>query len=565
MSDPLLDWLKLYGQSRGFVPDNLREGYEPATEMHSFLREKGIEFEAHVVRNLEARFGALRIAGSSRAVADPTLYEATLDAMRLGAPILLRPVLWDAERSAYGIPSLLVRSDLLNQIAANPVLSVEESIRSAPLLEGAHHYRVVDIRFTSLALNGKGRIGNDNSARRRKAQLLVCNRALGQMQGWEPWAAYVIGRGWSQGRERGDSCLDRLGIADMTDPLMAKLVDEASAWVRRVRSEGSEWEVLPTPTVKELYPNMGNIQDAPWHLAKKEIAEELGELTQLWWVTPRNRPHAHAAGVFRIEDAACHSGLFELKDTTAAKLHAIIETNRPGRRDLVRPDHVRADEETWRKPKALEFFVDFETVSDLDDRFSRFPAKAGQALIFMVGCGHVEDGRWQFRVFTCDHLTEPCEARMLEEWLVHMESVRQRLMPEDHPLVFHWSHAENSTLNNAYNSARNRHRKNWPNIRLYDFLTKVVLEEPVTVKGAYAFGLKVIATAMHRNGLIQTEWTNGPGDGLAAMIGAWRCDATARRRNCSMCELPLMQSIEEYNEVDCRTMQEIVAYLRDHP
>ena len=89
-------------------------------------------------------------------------------------------------------------------------------------------------------------------------------------------------------------------------------------------------------------------------------------------------------------------------------------------------------------------------------------------------------------------------------------------------------------------------------------------KEPVTVKGALGFGLKAVATAMHSQGWIETDWADSPVDGLGAMVGAWRCDAEARQRGVSMATLPLMGEIAEYNQVDCEAMMEIVRYLRNH-
>ncbi|HWA83401.1 MAG TPA: hypothetical protein VG820_08220 [Fimbriimonadaceae bacterium] len=558
-ADPLLDWLALYGAAKGFVPDDLRPDYDASTDMSLFQGDKQGRFEAGVLRKLGESFEVVRIGGLDMVI-DFDLVDATFEAMRRGVEIIHRPHLLDSARGAFAIPTLLVRSDVVNRLTAQPSVSMEESLLPAARLDRPHHYRVVDVKFTTLDLLASGYVGNDASDRRRKVQLLIANRALGQMQGLEPLAAYVLGRSWKQGKERGNSCLDRLGLVAVADPLLIEMADAALAWVRRVTDEGADWEVLPEPSVAELYPNMSNDRDRPWHEAKREIAEALGELTLLWHVTPANRPFAHRAGVYRLDDPNCHSDLFQLKGAHGSKLQAVIETNHGG--DLVRPGRLQADQETWREPGPLEFYVDFETVTDLDDDFSKLPSRGGQPLIFMIGCGHVENGRWTFKAFTCDRLDEVSEAGIIDAWHTHMAEVRARLWPGSDPLLFHWSHAETSTLNTAYNSARTRHGRDWPDLNWYDFLGKVVRAEPVAVKGSFAFGLKSIARAMHTHGLIETEWTNGPGDGLEAMLGAWRCEAKADLQNCSMRELPLMQSIEAYNEVDCRVMQEIVAWLR---
>ncbi len=570
IQDPILDWLDLYGRSNGFVRDDERRGYDAETDMGRFLLEKGRAFEVGVMRCLEDTFEVVRIGQHSRDAHDADLYERTLKAMADGVEIIYQPVVQDLDRQTFGVPDLLVRSDVLNRLANQRVISDQEAA-SASILNNRsfpRHYRVVDIKFTSLDLNAQGFVGNDSADRRKKAQLLAYNRALGIMQGYEPPVAYLIGRGWKQTVKsvttRSDSCLDRLAPADMREPALGQLVDDAIAWIRRLRAEGGSWQVAPKPSVCELHPNMSNTQDSPWHTAKKEIAERTGELTLLWRITPKTRPSAHQAGIVTFNDARCDSTIFGLAESYAAKLQKIIEINREGCPDKVRPAKVSTAEVEWREPGPLEFYVDFETVSDLNDDLASLPQKGGQALIYMIGCGHIEDGKWTFRAFTCDRLTEDCERAIINAWHEHMAEVRQRLWPTGKPLVFHWSHAEQSFLNTAYNSARKRHAADWPDLDWFDFLVKVMREEPITVKGALSFGLKSVAKAMHRNGLIETEWTNGPGDGLAAMVGAWRCDDKVALHGGKMIDLPLMQRIEAYNEVDCKVMWEIVSYLRTH-
>ena len=49
------------------------------------------------------------------------------------------------------------------------------------------------------------------------------------------------------------------------------------------------------------------------------------------------------------------------------------------------------------------------------------------------------------------------------------------------------------------------------------------------------------------------------------MTGAWWCDEESAENGCGLLDVGLMQEIAAYNEVDCKVMQEILAYLRtDH-
>ena len=82
------------------------------------------------------------------------------------------------------------------------------------------------------------------------------------------------------------------------------------------------------------------------------------------------------------------------------------------------------------------------------------------------------------------------------------------------------------------------------------------------MRGAFGFGLKAVAKAMKKAGLIETEWGDGPADGLGAMAGAWSCDSEARRAGKRMTELDLMKSIEAYNRVDVKVMAEVLSFLR---
>jgi hypothetical protein len=308
--------------------------------------------------------------------------------------------------------------------------------------------------------------------------------------------------------------------------------------------------------------------DPPWSREKKRIAVELGELTRMWQLglDKRNALLERVPPISRWDDPALTAAVAGVNgEKYGPRFDAILDVNRDPDGPVARPSRVMTREGEWRTPEGLEFFVDFETTSDCDDDFSRLPEKGGQTLIFMIGCGHVENGQFHFRCFTVDAMTEGAEADVLDQWFRHMADVQQRLGFGQPPRVFHWSPAEDSSFSSAYNSARKRHqRKCWPEPRWFDFLDLVVRQEPFVVRGAFGFGLKAIGKALHSHGLIQTCWDDGPTDGLGAMVGAWSAAAEARQRRCSVRETDLVRDIERYNEVDCRVMQEVIDYLRSH-
>lgn len=578
LNDPILDWLDLYGELKGYPRDDALPGYDPRTDFREFLFAQGREFEARVIAHLRREVEVRTITDDHLQTRTREAAERTFAAMHEGVPILYQGVLWDAEHGAFGAPDLLVRADILERLFPG-TLGAKEITIAAPDLGGAWHYRVVDVKFSTLHLNAAGTdLTNGGSMPAYKTQLFLYNRALGRIQGHEPPATHLIGRSWERTQKgvdyRGNSALEIAAtVAQSGETARGRSTASTAAgalhWVRRLRAEGATWQATPAPSTRQLYPDAGNAQDAPWHAAKRQIAHEIEELTLLWQVGVDKRDQGHAAGIYRWTDPRLRPEDVGIKPTSTyhAPLTALLDINRTTEGPPVRRGHG-TDPKAWRPVPPLEFFTDFETFGDLRDHFDTFPERGGQTLIFMIGCGHIEDGEWQFRCFVADAETEEAEARMIDDWLDHMESVRQRPAPgraagQAAPRVTHWSHAEKVTFETAYNSAKARHpEKQWPSPNWFDFLTEVVRKEPVVVRGAMGFGLKAVARALHSHGLVQTLWGDGPTDGLGAMMGGWWCYDEAARTGIPVTSLNLMKQIIEYNEVDCRSMWEVVCAVR---
>jgi hypothetical protein len=576
LQDPLLDWLDLYGHSKAFQRDDELAGYDPRTDFSKFLLRKGGEFETAVLKYLKTLTTVATIASNPNDARDLKKAEETFAAMKHGEPVISHGVLRDAAGQTYGIPDILIRSDELARLFPNTLTEDEARQSARDLGEVSWHYRIIDIKFTTLDLLAGGDLGNSGSAPAYKTELFIYNRALGRIQGYLSPVSYLLGRSWKQELKgktyRGDSCMERLAPVPQNSTLSNKsqlivVMEAAANWIRQVRLNGKNWSVLPDPSVPELRPNMGNDQDAPWSSAKHRIAQELEDLTLLWQVGPDKRTEANRLGIYRWRDPKCTAtALGVTGPKTQPALQAILDINQPDEGPRVAPSRITTDEQEWRNESPLEFYVDFETVNDLNDDFSKIPKRGGLAMIFMIGCGHLEQGSWQFQCFTAEDLTERSELIIIDAWLAHMKAVRDRLgLTKTEPLVFHWSPAETSNWETAYNAARTRHQdraKDWPSIRWFDIWKQVIRAEPVVARGALGFGLKAMAQAMQGHGLIETQWKEGPVDGRGATAGAWWCAEQATLKKASLLDIDLMQDIQRYNEVDCKVMMEILRYLR---
>ena len=568
-ADPLLDWLVEHGRSKGYVQDDERPGHDERTDFLKFIFGKGREFEAVAVAYIAERFQFVEIATSHHDARSTAAAERTWEAMAAGTEVIAQAVLWNPEKQAYGVPDLLVRSDILNRLVPGTLAPEEEQLPAADIPGANWHYRVVDIKFATLDLLADGAAGASHLP--FMAQVWVYNEALGRIQGYRPPCGYLLGRGWKQRGERGTNALAKLARVD--DDLLLRdgrtlerVVRDACDWIRRVRRSGATWQVLPTPSVPELRPNMNAKEDQPWHTAKSEIAQTLKELTLLPGVSRDHRDGALDAGLTGWDDPQCSP---EALDVTGSKRIQILERSLEANHSAaggatVFPVTLPAGRGSWREPGRIEFFVDFETVNALDDDFSQFPEKGGIPIIYMIGCGHFVDGDWSFNVFTADRLDEASELQVIEGWLEHVDRVcADNGVTREESTFFHWSPAEVTTLSNANNSAARRHgRDDWRRLPWLDLWKSPFKSTPIGVQGAFGYGLKAIAKSMHSAGLIETVWREGPVDGLGAMVAGWWCDHEARRQGCRMADLELMQQVEAYNEVDCRVMAEILTWLR---
>lgn len=563
----LHDWLERHGDVAGFERD---PDPDPRTDFREFIFAQGRAFEAGVLALLSRRVSVFTIGGFERPAQSLDACRETYAAMVRAEPIISQGVLWNPQNQTYGAADALIRSDVLHALFPEAISATEVG-RGAPGLSlGNCHYRVVDMKFTTLRLDKRGNASSEHLP--YTAQVFLYNEALGRIQGYTPEHSYILGRSWSgpRGGER-RNCMDRLATVPRNwcgkQGLLKEIVRDAIDWVRRVRSEGDTWHPISGPTTPELRPNP-TAADFPWIAATEQIADETRDPILAWQVGYGARDLAAVSGITRWTDPGFTAASVGLNGSRGVILDTLLEVNRNPEAPLVFPPRVKAERELWKDQGPVEFYVDFETVSDVNDSFSSLPARGGQPMIYMIGCGHMEAGTWQFARFVADRLEAESEAEVIEAWLDHMETVRRRLSPElKSPLVFHWSPAESSGLTNGLKSARTRHperSRHWKEPNGYDFLGRVVRAEPVVVKGPMGFGLKTIARSFQQAGLIETAWEDNITDGLGAMVGAWWCYDEASRTGKRVHDIELMQAIESYNEVDCRVMMEVIEYLRMH-
>ncbi len=222
-----MDWLAEYGAVQGFVPDRQLAGFTEAFDLGRFLMHQGRAFERALVADLASRLEVVRVATRPDEARSLDAAIATWDAMHAGIPIIAGAVLRDPQLRMFGVADLLVRSDVLAELCPDAFAGDPLELPVIGLSHG-RHYRVVEVKFQMVEILRTGDLTTSAGEHDTIAQTWIYNEALGRLQGYTPPAAYIAGRGWKQGDDRGDRCWDRLGRVRHDVFLRGRGIDGAS-------------------------------------------------------------------------------------------------------------------------------------------------------------------------------------------------------------------------------------------------------------------------------------------------------------------------------------------------
>lgn len=545
LGDPLLYWLyeyrieSIYDYPTNIKPCSTRNNKRKNDTFIGYILKRGLEFEEIIVNKLRQKWDIVKVAESFQA-RDEDKFNETVKYMKLGIPIIYQAVLHDYKNKLYGCPDLLVRSDYINRIFGYQVIPSFLEKEPAIKLETEFHYIIVDIKHSTLKFNSDGlTLRNSGMFPVYKGQLFIYNQAIGEIQGYLPECSFILSK------------ISKLGMIDFInkDKYYREKVQDAIDWVKLVRTEGHNWELVETPSRRELYPNMKNEKDGRYKKLKKELSEYIDEITSIWYCSLEARNNAHDNNIYKWSDRRCTSELlgFKQKKKKAAIIDRILNINRQNVQ-LIDVNTLPQDN-TWKvvPEDTMEFYLDYETLNtSIDNDF-----------IFMKGIGWEENGNWNYKSFYAKHNTHQSELEMVNNFIFFVNS-KTRQMGKYKSRFVHWYQAEPI----AYKKLQQRHHNIFPNLDFYD-LHKLFLGHKIVVKGAKNFSLKPIAKAMNKNGLIKTNWDthNLCSNGLNAMFFAYKIYSSGYifdERE------PIVRDIIHYNEIDCKVLWDILSYLREN-
>ncbi len=564
-NDTFSDWMMYNGvNKKGKISDFTR-----------FIQKRGNQFESDIVDYIDKNIH--KVVSISDKIT-PSTCKKTLEYMKEGIPVIHSAPVVNKRDNTGGVIDLLVRSDYISDLVDNdnPPLSPEEIHINAPNLgTQEYHYVVVDVKFTTLNLNSNGiNIRSYGNIPAYKSQCLVYTNAIGEMQGYTAPSAFIMGRRTSftrSGKKYNDyTPFSRLGRIDYegVDSKYKPITKNAIEWVRDVRKNGSGWSVSP-PSRPELYPNMC-VDSGYWQEEKRKVASESGEITDVWNVGVKNRNLAIQEGVSDWRDDRCKASILGINTNRGNLVDKIMSINRQSE-ILISPAIIQNNHANW-KTKGSDLFVDFETLSDIFAPNSDVSCQRQNEIIFMIGVGWEEEGVWNHKSFICEDLTPDNEFLIMKKFIDFVGQYKN-------PTLHHWSADEK-----FWNSAVKRHQNKYPdrileerfwknndtsiqeesddslNIEGWSDMCKLFQNESIVLKDCFNYGLKNIARAMKKHGMINVDMDSDCDNGTSAMVNAWNC----YNLHGNICEMSSMKDIVKYNEFDCKVLWEILTYLRNN-
>jgi len=582
--EPLLDWLDLYYKKYGYndirntrsITNKFNKNFIKInnTNNTNIIMSNGLKFETKVYEHLKNVYPNIfiNVIPNNKINLEKNfvkLNNITTELIKKGVPIIAQAVLMNKKCRMRGIADLLVRSDHINKLFKRPVLKQSEI-----KYKNKYYYIVIDIKWTSMTLCVDGEtIRNEGRFKSYKGQLLIYNYLLGKIQNFTPPYSFIMAKNWRIDSKidpkEGFSCFDLLGKINYKtrDNDYIKKTYDSIEWVHKVRKDGLKYNPL-CPTIKEMCVNMSNQNDNNWGEIKKDIVKKTKDITAIWNITNNHRDKVFDKNIRRWDQQNCSSETLGMNDGNRSKvIDKILNINRqnlikifPNKLNLIKDNRFN-----WKKKFRTDFYIDFETITTTfgeQDDMNIFNSKNDGQIIFMIGVGYEEDDVFKYEVFKMNTLSLDEEKRILKEFKIFIDDKSKELDKKEkyNIRLFHWSHAEQTMLEKAFE----RHPsllKLWENHIEWVDMCDIFTSEPIVVKDALCFKLKDIGNALYAHGLIDTYWDSSElSDGLSAMTFGIKY---YQKENKTIDDDLMFNKIIKYNKIDCKVVWDIVKMLRN--
>lgn len=518
LNDPILDWLNLYGEEKGYQKDKEENSYS------LYWMNRGNEYEDILIDDLKNKNFTFKNVKEDYPKFCHDGVEDTLDYMREGIEIIYQGFLLDEEKEIYGIPDLLIRCDIFHKLFNFDVPIIYPTNK-----DFCWTYFVVDIKCSTIKLNNDNKISNQLGKKVFKSQIYIYNSILEKLffnnSSSQPFG-FLLARRVVKNNVVQDNniCAINFDEENISDE-----VEQALSWIKEVREKGMNWDI-ENPTRNELKPNMKNKRDYPWSNAKQIIANKQKELTRIWHVSSKIRDN-------------CKENDLENHFTCDKKKLIISKMFKSDSDEEIENDYDTVDLSSILKKDTLNFYVDFEYINGSDLSFDKYP----RTHLYLIGVGYF-DNNWKYKSFFPNYINDRDEKTVLHKWIQFMNETTKKLNYNKYQII-HWSKAEPSLYNKLKELFLLRTKLDWIDLQ------PILKKSCIVFDNMKNYSLKNVAKTMKNMGFIETNWEDGVVDGLGANM------IIIKGIKNQIGDINGFDDIIKYNEVDCKVMYEIIKFL----
>ena len=431
LKDTLLDYLNMY------VDPSLKDvSTFPEADFTKLMFDLGNEYESNIVAKLISLCNKLdltyyQVDRNSK----ETPYSQTKTAFQLRVDIIFQPFLKDWSTNIAGYPDIIISKHAYKKLFHENLITVDKFSDQS--------YFVIDVKYSTLTAQ------ETDYQRFIRAQVKIYNTLLTTVLNGlkiltkpSPTVAFILGKG--------DGELGKLTMLQLDDNQLNKDIYDAIQWVNKVRKEGKNWDInsqqpfdRQTQTVlKELFPNMGNKYDYPWHSYKTVLAERFKDISYVWGIGTKTRTTLRENDVIDFEDTMLNDELANIINTDTQKYKNIsqIVSNL-----LDSPLEGREEYSLKNIDKRKFIYFDIEGCYE----FKMF--EKGRQYITMIGFGqyiHKNNKKmdletnWVQKTFFIDKLVQQDEEKMITDAINYLkiEQVDSEI------ILLHYTSAENQFL-----------------------------------------------------------------------------------------------------------------------
>ena len=477
----------------------------------------------------------------------------TIELMKEGTLIIHSAPIRNYKNITQGIVDFLVRSDYINQLFEQTLISDTEMSIQSPNLQLPFHYVVVHVTYSTVPLKSDGvHILNTGMFLAYKSHCLLHTESIGLIQGYQSPYALVIGRRVKYTKNNikytTDHSFKKIGIINYStiDKQYIKLNKKALQWHRRVTANVEKWKLNP-PTVKELYPNMC-IQSGTYQSDKKKIADDINDITSVWRCGIKQRDIAFKNGIKSWEKCTIQDLGIEGKSSSI--IDAILKINQQNELKIS-PTKIISDLYNWREPKN-EMFLDIELLTDifLKSDSDNLLYQPHDEFIFMIGVYWKNNTNWEYKKFIASDLSNDEQFRIMTDFDTFISD-------HHHPSLWFWN-ADDVFMKRGISKLQKLNYSFVFNEYTWNDLSKLFKQEPIVIKNCFNFSLKNIAASLLQHHFITTKLTSECTSGSDAMMLAYEYYKNPSHH------LHILNDIETYNTFDCQVLYDILFFLRQH-